>query len=251
MFCFDVALSTSQTSSLIDSYNWTVENAGCVGDVENNVFFKRLAKVFDFNGDGRAEAHANRHLMRSRQGTHEYSEIAEILDLHAKKVLFRFLHPLEYVREMPDVTGDGQGDFIAATGSAVRCVDARYHVNFTAPVGNQTMGSNRFAVSWDTNSMYGKFELRVAGVSHGYTNATQALVSLGAGTFDLEIYMYDASGAVIAMDTIVVHVPVDITLWIVGPVILGGLATLYTLLTRRSRRAWDYARHVKEVHASD
>ncbi len=225
-------------------FDWVLESTDCTSSFGTIDLVQSLSSTRDFTNDGQAEFLLNRNQFNERSGTQaaEPTKISELLDLVQERILYRFTMPTFDFYPAGDVDGDSKDDFCILTSNSILCINADFNVNFTNISPNQKMPAGHFSVGWVATASGARFELRVDGISNGYTLNNTMFLSLGAGIHDIQVLMYDISGIVIAMDSISLEVPAEYDLVFVVGVCLGGIIGLYTYIQYRHNKAWGAAK---------
>ncbi len=233
-----------ETSKIL--YDWELEPSKCSTNFAAIDFVQSMIATRDFTADGKNEFLINHNQFLERGGTQllEPYHISELLDVHQKRLLFRFTTESTQYFDVSDINADSVDDFCILMNNAILCVNARFGVNFTNIESGQQMLTAKFSVEWSSSILGAKFELLVDGISHGYTNSYSMFLSLGEGLHNLQVLMYDASGIVMAMDSIDVQVPTEYNLAIGTGVVIGGLICIYAYLQYRHKKAWSSAKKI-------
>ena len=101
------------------------------------------------------------------------------------------------------------------------------------------MSSSRFTIEWKTDADYDYsdyFELIIDGNVYERTELLECEVSLGPGEKKVQIFMYDESGIVIAVEEVTIEIPGDYSMWIltaIMAVVIGALVLTYKRVKKR------------------
>jgi hypothetical protein len=218
--------------------------------------FALIENIGDVNGDNKDDVLVERHSFkktRNAEGVEIYARIptTEILDVSNQIILFRFNIEIDTLSPISDLNGDGKKELLIASGELLFSVNSRFEVQISHPTAGQVMGSNRFSIEWDTDADYDYFEIYVNDTSHGSTTSKSYFVSLGAGWFRIDLYMFDKNGLVTALKTINIFVPSNYTYYIVTFILIGALIGLSILFKRIRKKQKAVVLIVKKVEEGE
>ncbi len=207
-------------------YEWSDDRYEYVDFMEN---------IGDFNDDGEDDIICGHRTYTRAEGAYITGYITDLLDVYNQELLYRFnLESVEAIYPVGDITGDGNNEFILASGESFFCINSEFEVEFKNIDDDDEMSSSRFTIEWETEGDYDYFELVINDNSYCITEYTECKVSLGQGEKKVQIFMYDKSGVVIAVDEVNITVPADYSMWVLT-VIIAGISAALVVTYRRMK----------------
>ncbi len=208
-------------------------------------YWDHIDNIGDFNGDGYDDLFVGRHIYRTVQDQFGNSQttatsVTEVLDVKNQKILTRFVVSADSIYQISDLTGDGEKENILVSGAVIYCLNSEFKVALAGDLEDgKAMASKTFTLSWSTNNSYSYFEVFVDGNSYGPQQTNTSAMNLGAGERMIEVFMYDESGVLVAVDSVRVTIPADntmMTVTIVGLAAVIGIGVVYNVLKKKKAR---------------
>ncbi len=202
-------------------------------------FFDVIENIGDFNGDGKDEIICSHNTYTRSEDAYITGSITDLLDIYNQELLYRFnLGSVDGIYLTDDFTGDRRSEFIIASGESFFCINSEFEVEFSDLEDDEDneMSSSRFTIEWETDADYDFFELIIDGNVYNRTESLSCKVSLGPGEKNVQIFMYDKSGIVIAVDEVTIIVPVDYSMFILTAIIAVVISALVIFYKRNKKR---------------
>jgi hypothetical protein len=188
--------------------------------------FDSVTPVGDLNNDGISEFCVKYYQSMYVSSFSQNQPVSEIVDVKNSKILMRMAISFNSFEKTFDLNNDSNVDYLLTSNNMVYCMNGAYRVQFSN-IQSGDIKAGRFTLSWNSNSSdHPNFELYVDGTRYGLTSAKSIDVSLTSGIKQIEIFMYDPTGVVIAMDSIIITVEAQPTMLIVTIISIIGLISI-------------------------
>ncbi|TXT61743.1 MAG: exported protein of unknown function [Promethearchaeota archaeon] len=237
---FDIHQSTPLIPRELSSHNWIIEPFSCKRESPywleeaQLTFFNDIKNIGDLYSDGTEDLLINRFKLKEVQWeygtTYEMVRIWEIIDPTNRDIFYEMNMEIDSVFPIHDINGDGKKELIITSGEETYCINSKFNVKLKNVEDHQRLPSNKFTLTWDTNSTYENFDLIVNGTRYQALENTKQYLSLGAGEYKLDLYMYDEIGTVTSIDSVSIIVPGNYTFTITTIILIAGLAVSYIFM---------------------